>query len=311
MPVMTDRLDEQIARIAADHHGLFARHHLLELRVTPEERRHRLATGRWESVHDSAYRIAGTPARWHASVLAACWAGGTRAVASHRSAAELYGLPGGRRDRVEITCPRWRRARHQGIVVHESLALREDVVTVVDGIPCTTVERTLFDIAGMNRPRTLDLAIDAALRQGLTSVAALRDHVQGLAKRGRRGSARFRSAIDLRTPADVVPESAPERLLATALVHQGLPRPELQYVVRDVDGAFVARVDIAYPKEKILIEYESFQEHTGKLALVRDSARRNALVALGFTALSATAADLRDDAAMLARAVRRIRDQAA
>src|SRR4051794_16209267 len=107
---MTDRLDAHIARIAANHHGLFARHHLVELGVTPEERRHRLATGRWERVHDSAYRIAGTPVTWHASLLAACWAGGTRAAASFRSAAALYGLPGGHRDVVEITCPRWYRA---------------------------------------------------------------------------------------------------------------------------------------------------------------------------------------------------------
>jgi hypothetical protein len=308
---MTDELDAQIAAIAAGHHGMFARHHLRDLRVTPEERRHRLATGRWEGVHDSAYRIAGTPASWHGTLLAACWAGGTRAVASHRSAAALFELPGGRRDVVEITCPRWRRARHTGVVVHESLALRDDDMTVVDDIPCTTVERTLFDLAAMNRPRTLDLALDAALRRELTSVPDLQAQVERLAKRGRRGSQRFRSAVGDRTPADVLPESPPERLLATALVGQGLARPVLQHVVRDLDGAFVARVDLAYPEERILIEYESFQEHTGKLALVRDSARRNVLTALGFVILTATAADLRDEAAALARAVRRVRNRAA
>ncbi len=307
---MTDRLDEEIARIAADHHGLFARHHLIELKVTPEERRHRLATARWAAVHDSAYRIAGTPATWHATLLAACWAGGTRAVASHRSAAALYDLPGGRRDLIELTCPRWRRARHDGLVVHESAALGEDDIAVVDRVPCTTVERTLFDLAGSERPRTLDLALDAALRRDLTSLPALRAHAERLAKRGRRGSARFRSAVDERTSADVLPESAPERLLANALVRQGLPLPAFQHIVRDFDGSFVARVDLAYPDQMVLIEYESFQEHTGKLALVRDSARRNALVALGYTMLTATAADVRDDAAQLARAVRRIRSRA-
>jgi hypothetical protein len=308
---MTDGIDHAIARIAADHHGLFGRQHLVELGVTPEERRHRLATGRWERVHDSAYRMAGAPVGWHGALLAACWAGGTRAVASHRSAAALLGLPGARQDVVEITCPRWRRAQHAGIVVHESRVLGPDDIGEVGVIPCTSVERTLFDLAGCGQARTLDLALDAALRLGLTTIPALQTQAERVAKRGRRGSALFKAAVSERAPEDPIPESAPERMLAVALVRQGLPAPELQFIVRATDGSFVARVDLAYPDLAVLIEYESFQEHTGKLALLRDSARRNALAALGFTVLSASAADLRNDATALARAVRRIRSRAA
>jgi hypothetical protein len=101
-----------------------------------------------------------------------------------------------------------------------------------------------------------------------------------------------------------VPESEPERLLAIALVARGLPEPELQHVVRDLDGAFVARADLAYPDERILIEYESFEHHTGKVALLRDSARRNAVTSV--RVLTATAADVRDDALELSRAIRRL-----
>ncbi len=245
-------------------------------------------------------------------VVARCLLGRRRPrVVSHRAAAALYTLPGGRTDVVEITCPRWRRARHDGIVVHESRVLGDGDRTLVEGIPCTTVERTLFDLAGHGRPRTLDLALDAALRLELTSLSVLLTQAERLAKRGRKGSALFKSALAERSPADTLPESAPERLLATALVRQGLPSPSLQHIVRDLDGSFVARVDLAYPEHKIAIEYESFQEHTGKVALVRDSARRNVLTALGFTTLTATAADLRDDAQALAHAVRRVRALAA
>jgi hypothetical protein len=306
---MSDRLDEAIARIAAEHHGLFGRHHLELLGVSAEERRHRLATGRWASIHDSVYRVAGAPISWRARLLAACWAGGTRAVASHRSAAALHGLPSGRRDLEEITCPRWFRARHDGLVVHESRLLTCADMTFVDAIPCATVERTLFEIAASGRRRTLELALDAALRRELTSIDTLQSTAARLCKRGRAGSSLFRGALDERTADVALPESAPERLLALALVRHGLPAPELQHEVRDHDGAFVARVDLAYPDRKVLIEYDSFQEHVGKVALVRDSARRNALVALGFATLTATAADLYDDAAALARAVRRARNR--
>jgi predicted transcriptional regulator of viral defense system len=304
---MTDALDQSIARIAEAHHGLFGREHLVALGVSPEERRHRLATGRWVQVHDSAYRVSGAPLSWHGELLAACWAGGTRAFTSHRSALALHGLPGGVRTVVEITCPRSRRARHDGIVVHETRAHDDGQVTVVDAIPCTTVERTLFDVAATKRRRMLDIAIDAALRLEKTSVVALNVAAERLCKRGRPGSALFRAALDARSPTDVLPESIPERRLGDALVARGLPRPTLQYVVRDLAGEFIARVDLAYPEDGILIEYESFEHHTGKTALVRDSARRNILVGLGYFVLSATAADVRDDARLLAASVRAVR----
>jgi hypothetical protein len=306
---MTDELDIAIARIADAHHGLFGHQHLVLLGVSPEERRHRLATGRWEYVHDSAYRVGGAALGWHGSLLAACWAGGTRAFASHRSALALHQLPGGSRDVIEITCPRSRRARHEGLVVHETRAHDDDQVTLVDAIPCTTIERTLFDLAGMRRRRTLDLALDVALRLEKTSLPSLRALCDQVARRGRRGSAIFRSALEERSPTDALPESAPERLLAAALVARGLPRPVLQHVVLDQSGDFVARADLAYPDDRILIEYESFQHHTGKVALVRDSARRNVLVGLGFVVLSATAADVRDEARRLAASIRAVQQR--
>jgi hypothetical protein len=122
--------------------------------------------------------------------------------------------------------------------------------------------------------------------------------------------ARWVTAIEEREPTDAIPESPPERLRAAALMRQGLARPSVQHVVRDSSGGFVARVDLAYPQDRILIEYESFEHHTGKLALVRDSVRRNALTELGFVVLSATA-DLRDDARRLATSLRAIRGRAA
>jgi hypothetical protein len=308
---METRLDQAIGVIAARSHGLFARLHLDLLRVSEETVRHRLTSGRWLIVHDGVYRVAGAPTSWEAEVLGACWAGGTRAFASHRTAAALHELPGGRRGVVELTCPRWQRARHDGLMVHETLAPLPTDLVLVRGIPCAGVERTLFDLASLGRPRTLELAIDSALRRELTTVAALADTRDRLARRGRRGSALFRTAVGSRDAIAALPGSEPERLLAIALARQGLPEPELQHIVRDLDGAFVARVDLAYAEDRILIEYDSFQEHTGKLALVRDSARRNAVTALGYRVLTATAEDLHDDALALSRAIRRLRVRSA
>ena len=110
-------------------------------------------------------RVVGTPLTWRGRLLAACWAGGTHAVASHRGAAELWQLPGRDIESTEITCPRWRRARHDGLLVHESLVLDDIDTTTRERIPVTTVPRTLFDLAGVVGPTTVNIAVAAALRR--------------------------------------------------------------------------------------------------------------------------------------------------
>jgi hypothetical protein len=302
-----DGLDRLVSKIAEQHHGVFGAQHLRELGVKPHERHYRLRIGRWISVHEGAYRVAGTPLTWRGQVLAACWAGGLRAVASHRSAAELWELPGRDGRAVELTCPRRRRARHDGLIVHESRVL-DDVVdfTRLDGIPVTTAARTIFDLASFRSSSTVDLAIDRALRRGLVSFDELQVTLARLTRRGRAGVAVFRELLDERSPLAET-ESEGEHRLLRLFVRLGLPRPVTQHEIRDEDGRLVARVDFAYPDLKIAIEYDSYAHHVGKAALVRDGARRNAIVSLGWLPITATAADLRNGGHRLALDVRRAR----
>jgi hypothetical protein len=301
--------DGAVAGIARRQHGLVTLAQLDELGITRRQRQWRMSTGRWESPYTGIYRIGGLPNSWRSDVLAACMAGD--AVASHRSAVALWGLPGARRDLVEIITPRWERAQHAGLIVHESILLDPTDKTTRDGIPTTTVERAIFDLCATGTDVVVDMAIDRALGRRLTDYARLVAAESRLATKGRRGAALFHQVMAGRTDGAATPESAPERQLAHALVGQGLPTPEVQFEVRDSDGRVVARCDLAYPQWQIVIEYDSVQEHTGRAALLRDSARRNAIAALGFTSVSATIDDLKNDATRLASVIRRIRDRAA
>jgi hypothetical protein len=281
---------------------------LSEMKVSDDVRRQRIERGRWNSVYDGVYRVAGVPDGWHSALLAAVWAGGDHAVASHRSAAAVWELPGGRREVVEITCPRWRRTQEAGLVVHESTALIESDTTIADGIPVTTIERTIFDLCALRRSTTIDLAIDSAIRRNLTDLIALEQTLARLGRRGRRGTQRLREVLAERSPATALTANERERLLFDMLRRQGFPPPTPQYEILDEAGTFVARPDFAYPDLKIAIEYDSVQEHTGKLALFRDSARRNAVVGLGWAPITATLADLRQGGNALATALRRARN---
>jgi very-short-patch-repair endonuclease len=303
-------IDLELARIAENNHGVFNAEHLRMIGVSEAARTYRLGIGRWSQVHERVYRMAGVPPTWHGDLLAACWAGGTRASASFRSAAVLHELPGQTMQLVEISCPRWRRARHDGVVVHESLMLTDNDTTFVDGIPVTTVERTIFDLCSVCGPRTVDMAIDSALRRRLTTFEDLVSTLRRVGRRGRKGSGRLRELLAERDPLANPTESERERMLIRVLRDHGLPQPIAQHEVRDEHGAFVARVDLAYPEMQIAIEYDSYQEHVGKQQLVRDSRRRNQITALGWTVLVGTAEDVRlGRGHALASAIRRARTQ--
>jgi very-short-patch-repair endonuclease len=252
-------------------------------------------------VHERVYRIVGTPLTWRGQLLAACWAGGTRAAASHRSAAELWQLPGREDKSTEITCPRWRRARHDGLLVHESLVLDHIDTTVRERIPVTTVPRTLFDLAGVVGPTTVDIAVATALRRELTTLLELEEVFDRLASRGRAGTTQFRAVLDLHRATPAQTESEAEHLILRLIANHGLPAPTPQYEIRRGDGSFVARVDFAYPELRIAIEYDSYAHHLGTEAHDRDGARRNAIVKVGWYPITATAADLRNGGHRLAR----------
>ncbi len=103
----------------------------------------------WLCLYDGVYIVAGAPRTPRAMIRAACLAGAPNAVASHRSAAALHGLPGGRQDIAEVTFPRWMRTAQSGLVVHESKCIEPSDVQEIDGISVTRPERALIELASI------------------------------------------------------------------------------------------------------------------------------------------------------------------
>ncbi|MGZ4802025.1 MAG: hypothetical protein ACXV9P_05420 [Acidimicrobiia bacterium] len=236
--------------------------------------------------------MSGAPITWRGGVLAACWAGGFRAVASHRSAAELLRLPGRRRDPIEITCPRWRRAHVSGLAVHETAALDPVDITQVDGIAVTTAARTLFDLGGVYRKGMVELALENALRRGLVSAPELAALVKRLSRSGRPGGPILRELLAARAPGRRPTDSEMETLTLRAIRAHGLPEPMPQLEVWDGPRR-LGRVDLAYPEARIAIEYDSDEFHTGRVATRRDRARRHELIAASWLPIDVGPSDLR------------------
>ncbi|WP_329266640.1 type IV toxin-antitoxin system AbiEi family antitoxin domain-containing protein [Streptomyces sp. NBC_01451] len=112
-----------------------------------------------------------TPA-WQRS-SAQKWAG----VVSHASACELHGLGDLPADRVELIVPIRRTTRDDSVLLHR-LALEADDVTVVDGLPVTTAERTIADLLRSRADGAhIGTVIADADRRGLIDVDHLADRV--------------------------------------------------------------------------------------------------------------------------------------
>ena len=71
-------------------------------------------------------------------------------------------------------------------------------------------------------------------------------------------------------------------------------------------GRFVARADFAYPDRGLVVEVDGFESHASPRALQSDLHRQNELVALGWTVLRFTWADVVRRPERVASAVRRV-----
>ena len=164
------------------------------------------------------------------------------------------------------------------------------------GLAITTPERTFVDIA-QEVPLTLVVAFgDHVLRHQLSTQGAL---AECLARsRGRRGVRRARQAMDLLDPRA---ESPPESALRVVLISAGLPSPTPQLVIRSEGGHFLARGDLVYEEERIIIEYDG-GHHLTPEQQAKDADRRHRLALEGWLVITITARDLTDPR----RAVRKV-----
>jgi hypothetical protein len=217
----------------------------------------------------------------------------------------LYDLPGGRVDIVELTCPRWRRSQTSGLVIHESTFVHPNDVHLVDDLPRMRPERTVFELASIYRsPDFIERVLHAARRKRLITYDSTMRTFRRLAGRGRRGVVVMRTALERWERVARTTESDMETRLLQVLRRHGLPDAVLQYEVYDEAGRFVARADAALVEHRILIEYDSMQEHSDEWALVRDAQRRNRLVALGYHPLVARYHDVKSGGFELVAALR-------
>src|ERR1043165_5634330 len=148
----TPRSYGPLVDLATQQHGVVSTAQLLELGFAERTIHEWSVSGHLVRIHQRASAVGHRRVTWHshcwAAVLAAepdegaSW----RAVASHFSAAYLWGLLRFRPDVMHVTAPTRRRAKRR-FVVHFSSILAEEDRAVRQELPVTAVPRTPMDLA--------------------------------------------------------------------------------------------------------------------------------------------------------------------
>ncbi|HEY2766539.1 MAG TPA: DUF559 domain-containing protein [Pseudonocardiaceae bacterium] len=227
--------------------------------------------------------------------------GVTSAVPSHATAARVHRIAVPDEHRAQhVTVTRIQRRRNRRDLHFHTRSIGCGQVERHDGVPVTTIPRTLADLATSLDRLPAVWALDDALRRGLCTVAdvvAVVGHWRGGA-----GCAQVKQRLD---EADGVAESILETAGRLVLRDRGVPLPIPQYLLRAPDGTVVARLDGAYLREKVALEYDGADPHGLPEAVFRDRLRQNRLPELGWTVLRFTWWDVTRDPAGVAATVQR------
>ena len=153
---------------------------------------HHAAAGTFERVRPGVYRIARFPGSAREDLYIAWLEAGPRAVISHDSALELYGLSDLLPAETHVTMPRTSSRRRSGIRMHTTAVGATDVA-MRDGLPVTSVARSIADVARSGGSSELvGQVVREALARGLVSEEELRDQA---AKRGGRAKREILDAL--------------------------------------------------------------------------------------------------------------------
>jgi hypothetical protein len=240
----------------------------------------------WRGVLVESGRLLDPWTRAAAALLTA----GPRAVVAGVTAAYLHGCRAVESPVTHLLVPYGCETRsREGLVVHRGRSFADDAVEV-DGLRVLPLDRAIADLL-CTLPAADALAVaDEALRLAEDRSDVFRKQVEHRIERRHdpRGTVRAASLLDLAS--DGV-DSPAESWIRLMIVEQGLPLPEVNWPIRDLDGQLLYRLDLAWPQLRIALEYDGYAAHAGRGA--EDEARRADLQARGWIVVVVRKEDLR------------------
>jgi very-short-patch-repair endonuclease len=231
--------------------------------------------------------------------MAAVLASGPGAVLSHRSAAGLWGLRGHSSGAIHVTVPS-KSTSTKRIRRHLSQVPSDEWV-VEEGIPVTSVPRTIFDLAATEDVDTLVAMLREAEYRELWDRLSLWDLLERYP--GKRGSRKVRAALErLKEEPAGRKRSKLEERFSPFLRQWRLPLPRYNDWIQAGDKRY--QVDCHWPGTTQIVELDGWQAHKGRVAFREDKARDRRLTAAGYTVTHLTWNQLDDEPEAIAADLR-------
>jgi predicted transcriptional regulator of viral defense system len=283
-----------LAELATRQHGVVATRQLGTLGYTKSSVAKAAKAGRLHRIHRGVYVVGYRRLSWHGRCMAAVLAS-SPSVASHLSAAWLWGIIRNRPGTIHVTCPSSRRARRR-FVVHSG-DLPDADRTVRDGIPVTSLARTILDLAVDKGVRDIKRQIqlgDDLKVFDRRAMATLLDR-----SNGRRGAPKVRAAMETYEEKRVFTRSELERRFLDVVTAAGLPEPAM--------NAFVAgfEIDAYWEAERFGVELDVFATHGSRLSFEEDRERDDELLLAGIETTRVTGPRLDREPEAVVESVRR------
>lgn len=200
------------------------------------------------------------------------------AFISHGTAARRHGLPVPPSDEISVLLT-GRRTRRQieGVEIHLTRWLPLVDVTLVDGLPATTVARTICDLSPRYPASRLRHLIEYAIVERLVTPTGIQACVLGWRRQGRAGSTVLGRVEQLLLGGEPLPASELERRAVALFRRGGLPPFAVQYRPPWYDG-MRGVTDIAWPDRRVVVELDGRRWHASTQSHVEDR-RRDRLAA--------------------------------
>jgi hypothetical protein len=256
-----------VSELATAQRGVAGHGQILALGATRRQIDGWLVEGWLRAEHEGVYAVGHRSLPHGGRFMAAVLAGGQGAVLSHRSAAAHLGLLSWSPRDVDVMVPRSGERDRAGIRFHRPKIYGPEDRRVSDGIPCTTVARTLVDLGAVLRLPQLERAVEQAELLRALDVKAITDVLARISRP--RGVRNLRRCLGAERLDASLARSNLERRFLRLCVNAGLPRPTLQHPIEYVPGTW-HKVDFAWPAVRLAIEVDGGAIHTTRTAARRD-----------------------------------------
>jgi hypothetical protein len=292
--------EARLLELTRCQHGVVSHTQLRSLGFAGATIRHRVAAGRLHVLHFGIYAL-GRPdlpveGRWMAAVLAC----GPGALLSHMSAAALHELLSSAHPTVDVTVPRRVGLSRPRIRVHRSTWLRDADRAVERGVPCTSVARTLLDLAAVVNRHVLERACDQAEVLRLIDWSVMDELVAGA--RGRAGVGKLRAVLSAGDLGHDVPSSVLEGRFLALCRRADLPKPAVNQWLT-VAGEEI-QVDFVWRGLRLIVETDGFRTHRTRRAFQQDRRRDRLLGLAGWRVVRFTWDDVTSDPAHVTAVLR-------